>query len=126
MHEAQVALLDEVQEGEARRLVLLGDGDDQAQVGLHEGALGADPLGVHPAQLALAALGQAVALGVQVDAGLVPGLDGLGQADLVILGQQRELTDIGEVQADEVFLVPLDSLLGHDAVLLPWCSASDD
>ena len=40
VHQAEVALLDEVEERQARRLVLLGDRDDQPQVRLHEGPLG--------------------------------------------------------------------------------------
>ena len=39
VHQAEVALLDQVQERQARGLVLLGDRHDEAQVGLHEGAL---------------------------------------------------------------------------------------
>ena len=40
-----------------------------------------------------------------------PGLDGLGQADLVVLGQQRVLPDVGQVEPDEVFVVALDAFL---------------
>src|SRR5216683_1874932 len=56
LHEADIALLDEVEELEAAVGVLLGDGDDEAKVGLDELALGA--LGVHVAldHLALGAL----------------------------------------------------------------------
>jgi hypothetical protein len=54
VHQPEVALLDEVEKGEARRLVLLGDRHHEAQVGLHEGALGVLALPRCPAQLALA------------------------------------------------------------------------
>ena len=56
LHEADVALLNEVEELEAAVGVLLRDGDDEAKVGLDELALGA--LGVHVAldHLALGAL----------------------------------------------------------------------
>src|SRR5690606_15464901 len=40
VHQAEVALLDQVEERQARRLVLLRDRDDEAQVGLHERRLG--------------------------------------------------------------------------------------
>ena len=40
LDQAEVALLDEVEQGQAGRLVLLGDGDDQAQVGADELAVG--------------------------------------------------------------------------------------
>ena len=42
-HQADVAFLDEVEELEAAALVLLGDGDDQPQVGRNEVALGPLP-----------------------------------------------------------------------------------
>ena len=45
----------------------------------------------------------------------VAALDLLGEADLVVLGEQRVLPDIGEIEPDEVFLVPLHTLLRH------WC-----
>ena len=55
------------------------------------------------------------AAGLELGRGLVAGLDGLGEADLVVLGQQRVLPDVGEVEPDEVFLVALDTLLGQGA-----------
>ena len=113
VHQAEVALLDEVQEREARRLVLLGDRDDQAQVGLHEGALGVLALARRAPQLALAGGRDVLGGGFELGARLVAGLDGLRQPDLVVLGQQRVLTDVGEVETYEVFLVALDALLGH-------------
>ena len=113
VHQAEVALLDQVEQRQARGLVLLGDRHDEAQVGLHEGALGGLALAGGAAQLALAGRGDVLAPGVELGASLVAGLDGLGQTHLVVLGQQRVLTDVREVQADEVFLVALDALLGH-------------
>jgi hypothetical protein len=120
VHQAQVALLDEVEEGQPGGLVLLGDGDDQAQVRLDERALGVHALGVDPAQLAAARLGDAGALPLEVQARLVPGLDGLGQADLVVLGEQGVLPDVREVEPDEVFLIPLDTLLGQFESSFLW------
>src|SRR3954453_23439131 len=38
MDQAEVALLDEIQQRKPRRLVLLGDGDDETEVGLDEDA----------------------------------------------------------------------------------------
>ena len=70
------------------------------------------------AQLALAAGRDVLAAGLELGAGLVAGLDRLREPDLVVLGQQRVLTDVGEVEADEVFLVALDALLGHRSHLL--------
>src|SRR5205823_2714895 len=39
VHQAEVALLDQVEQRQARSLVLLRDRDDQAEVGLDEGLL---------------------------------------------------------------------------------------
>ena len=50
------------------------------------------------------------------DGAALPASICLGEADLVVLGEQRVLPDVGEVQPDEVFLVPLD------AILATWCS----
>ena len=44
LHQADVAFLDQIQEGEAAADVLLGDGDDEAQVGLDQ--VSAGPLAV--------------------------------------------------------------------------------
>jgi hypothetical protein len=53
VHQAQVPLLDEVEKGETRRLVLLGDRDDKPKVRLHERALCLLTLGDVAAQLPL-------------------------------------------------------------------------
>ena len=70
-HEAEVALLDEVEERHAAAHVPPGDGDDQAQVGLGE-----------------------LALGVHVAA-----LDALGQRDLFLGGEQRHPAHLAKVHA---------------------------
>ena len=73
-HQAHVALLDQVQQRHPAALVLLGDGDDQAQVGLR-----------HP-----------------VAGGLGAGLDLLGELDLLLLSQQRAPADLAQVRAERV------------------------
>ncbi len=40
-------------------------------------------------------------------------LDLLGEADLIVLRQQRILADVGEIEPDEIFFVALDTLLRH-------------
>jgi len=40
VHQAEIALLDQVEQRQAGCLVLLGDRDDQTQVGLHERPFG--------------------------------------------------------------------------------------
>ncbi len=85
---------------------------DETQVRLHEGALGVLALTAGAAQLALASHAE-LGAGVELGASLVAGFDRLGEADFVVLGEQRVLTDVGEVETDEVFFVPLDTLFGH-------------
>ena len=112
VHEAEVALLDEVEQRQARRLVLLGDRHHETQVRLHEGALGVLALADGAPQLALACRREVTSASSSRPTGGA-GLDGLGEADLVVLGEQRVLPDVGEVETDEVFLVAFDALLGH-------------
>ena len=69
--EAQVALLDEVEEAHAVGVVALGDGDDQAQVGLGQLVLGPD----------------------------VAPLDALGQRHLLLRGEELDPADLLEVHA---------------------------
>ena len=72
--QAQVALLDEVEEAHAVRVVALGDGDHQAQVGLGEFVLGLD----------------------------VPAFDALGQRHFLRGGEQRDPADLLEVHAHRI------------------------
>src|SRR4029450_1628244 len=37
----------------------------------------------------------------------------LGATTLVVLGQQRVLTDVGEVQPNEIFVVAIHAIFGH-------------
>ena len=114
VHQAEVALLDQVQQRQARRLILLRDRHDQTQVRLDEGLLGL--LTLHHGSTQLALLRRGEALGRLGHLGLrsPPALDGLGQADLVVLGQQGVLPDVGQVQPDEILVVALDSFLRQD------------
>jgi hypothetical protein len=114
VHQPEVALLHEVEEGEPRRLVLLGNRDHQPQVGLDElppGALA--PLGRLLELAALAALDAAglLELGARVPARV----DVLGQAGLVVLGEELVAADLVELDPDEVLVVALGALcdLGH-------------
>ena len=91
--------------------VFLGDGHHQPQVGLDEGLLSSFTLEGDTAQLPLFGRCQALGRRRQLSIGLPPGLDGLGQPDLVVLGQQRILADVGQIKSDEVFVVPLEALL---------------
>ena len=95
--------------GRPGRLVLLGDRDDEAQVRLHERPLRVVAVPGAAPQLPLLRRREALG-GVQLLAGVVAPLDLLRQANLVVLGEQRVLPDVGEVEPDEVFLVPLNSL----------------
>ena len=112
MHQAEVALLDEIEERQTGGLVLLGDGDDETEVGLHEGAFGVVTLLYVALELSLARGGHGAA-GFHLGAGRHTALDGLCETDLIVLREQRVLPDVGEIQTDEIFLVPFNSLLGH-------------
>ncbi len=127
MHQAEVALLDEVEEREARRLVLLGDRHDEPQVRLHERALGVVTLAGGAPELALLGGRELLAPAEQLLACRVALLDLLGETDLVVLGEERVLPDVGEIEADEIFLVAFDSLLRHPGILLSsWCVESQE
>ena len=76
------------------------------------------------AHLALLRRGQALWRLGHVGLGGPAGLDGLGQADLVVLGQQRVLPDVRQVEPDEVLVVALDSFLGQDRRQTFPCSSS--
>ena len=103
--------MDEVEEREPRRLVLLGDRHHQTEVRLDERLLGLlAGLDLAP-QLTTLGRGEVLHLGGQVELGGTAPFDGLRQADLVVLGEQRVLPDVGQVEPDQVFLVALDALL---------------
>ena len=113
VHQAKVALLDQVEERQARRLILLGDRDDESEVGLHEGALGLLALLHRPAKLTLLGRGQLGVDRFELRSRFRARFDGLGEADLVLLREQGVLADIGQVQANEVFFIPFDTFLRH-------------
>src|SRR5262249_6013312 len=116
VHQAEVPFLDEVEEGQARRLCRLRERADEPQVGLHERALGVVALARRAAELTLLGGGEVLAGGEKVAARGVAVLDLLRQANLVVLREQRILPDIGQIEPDEIFLVPLDSLLCHECL----------
>ena len=101
-------------------MVLLRDRHHESQVRLDEGALGVLAISCGAAQLALAGRRGLLARALERGEGLVAGLDRLGQPHLVVLGQERVLADVGQVQANEVFFVPLDTFLGHVAPDACW------
>ena len=72
-------------------------------------------------QLALLGRGEVLRAPEQLLARGVAVLDLLRETDLVVLGEERVLPDVGEVEPDEIFLVPLDTLLRHPGnPLLSW------
>ena len=73
-HEPDRSLLDQVEEGQALVAIPLGDGDDEAQVGLHHRLLGA----------------------------VVAALDPLRELDLLGSGQERNLADVLEEELQRV------------------------
>src|SRR6266516_1942440 len=103
--ETQVAFLDEVEEQHAAADVALGDGDDQPQVGLDQLLLGQLALPLDPLQLAhpdgWQLLGGRHGL-VELGGGGLALLDRLGEDDLLLGGQQRDLADLLEVHPHRI------------------------
>jgi hypothetical protein len=102
MDQAQVPLLDQVQDQHSPADIPPGQGDDQAQVGLEQVVLGlpavfGDLLKVD----ALAGPQHSAAVGELV-LGEQAGLDPLGQLDLLPGGEQRHLADLLQVVLDRV------------------------
>ena len=110
VHQAEVALLDQVEQGQFGRLVLLGDGNDQTEVGLDEGLGRVVAASDQPPQLPLAGRGDRLGRG-QLGSCLPSCLDGLGQPGFVVLGQQRVLADVVQVEAYQV-LFGLSRVIG--------------
>jgi len=111
VHEAEVALLDQVEKRQPGRLVLLGDRNDEAEVRLDE--LLGGVLALADGLTELAALGGRELLGgLEFGPRRHPGLDGLGEASLVILGQQVMLADVGQIQPNQVFFFAFDTAIG--------------
>ena len=68
--------------------------------------------------------GELLAAGVELVDRLLAGFDRFREPDLVVLGEQRVLPDVGEVQPDEVFVVALDAIFGHRQ--LPQCGLTTE
>ena len=117
VHQPEVALLDQVEQRQAGRLVLLGDRHHEAQVRLDELALGLLALAGGAAQLTLLGRGELLAR-VELCDRFVAGFDGFRETYLVVFGEQRVLPDVGQVETDEVFVVTVDAIFGHLVLLL--------
>ena len=104
--------------GRPGRLVLLRDRHHEPQVRLHERALRVVAQAGGAPQLALLRGRERLATAEQLLARRVALLDLLREADLVVLGEQRVLADVGEIEPDEIFFVALDTLLRHPVT--PW------
>ena len=95
--EAEVALLDQVQEVHAgRQGVPAGDADDEAEVGPDEPVLG-----VRGGRDGLAQL-RALLAGLEPALGLAAGFDHAGQLLLLVSGEERDLADLVEVQTNRI------------------------
>ena len=93
----QVALLDQIQERHTAAGVTLGQGHHEAQVGLQQVVLSAAPVAVDFAQVAAVHRGELLARLLdllQTISGVQAGLDALGQGDLLLRVQQRDLADL--------------------------------
>ena len=92
--------------GRPGRLVLLGDRHDEAKVRVHELAVRLFALADRPAELT-PLRGRHLLGRLQLGARFDALFDGLGEADLVVLGQQIVESDVLEVEADEVLVVTI-------------------
>ncbi len=97
----EVALLDEVGQTHPATGVLLGDADDQAQVGLEHVLLGLLALPDDVLQVGLELRGDLAALRESLR-GEQAGLHGTGELDLHLGGQQRHPADLVEVEPQDV------------------------
>src|SRR3954463_10438039 len=103
--QAEVALLDQVQERHPAAGVPLGEGDHQAEVGLQQVVLGPLAVADDPVEVAAHLRGELLALLLDLAqplGGVEPGLDPLGEVDLLLRVEQRHLADLLEVGADRV------------------------
>src|SRR5690606_33740393 len=99
--QTEVALLDQVQEQHAAAGVALGQRDHQTEVGLKQVVLGAAAVLGDDLQLALQLGRQLVGVG-QLVLGEQARLDALGEFDLLLGVEQRDLADLLEVVLDRV------------------------
>src|SRR5690606_30339368 len=109
--EALVALLEEVEEAHAAAVVLLGDADDQAQVGLDEVLARQVAVLDDALQAAPRAVVELGALLLEASARLLAGLDAASQVDLLLEGEELDAPDLLQVLAHRV--VGLDAGVGH-------------
>ena len=110
LDQAQIALLDQIQEQHAPAHIPLGDGYHQAQVGLGQALLGRLTPLQQAAQLLLVLLGDGALLSrlaglLQLGQLLLGGVAGahiLGQLDLLVGGEQVHLADLLQIHAHGV------------------------
>jgi len=103
VHQAEVALLHEVEQWQLGRLVLLGDRDNEPEVRLDEGLCRFVALPDRTPQLALLGDGQLFAR-THLCSSSPPSLYRLRKPGLVVFCQQRVLADVVQVEADQVLL----------------------
>ena len=112
MHQPEVALLDQVEQGEPGSLLLLRNGHDQSQVRLHQRLRSLVPDAIQFAQLLRPRRREGVA-GLELRPRVAAVFDRTRQPNLVVPGEQGVSTDVMEVQPDEVLIFAVDSHLRH-------------
>ena len=112
VHEAEVAFLDEVKQGQTRCLVLLGNGYHKTQVGLHELTFSACAESLDFAQFTFAGCTHAGGL-LELFLGSLAFFDFFCETHFVVFGEQNVLANVGEIEAYEVFVVSIDAIFGH-------------
>src|SRR5215471_4265474 len=99
--QAEIPLLDQVKEAQAAADVPLGDGHHEPQVRLDEPLFSAQAIGTEQGQVGPFGPEEREAA-VQLLLGEQAGLDGLGQLDLFLGGEQRHPADFAQVDPDQV------------------------
>ncbi len=114
MDQAEVALLDQVEQRQAAGLVLLRDRDHEAEVRVHELTLGVLAVAQLAAEAALVGRGQ-LRTGRESVSSFLAAVDALGETDLVVLGQQVVPADVLQVQTDQVLvLATVETVVSHN------------
>lgn len=91
---------------------IFSDRHNEAQVGLNKCSLGDLALTLRATQFALLLHGYFFSDCQFSDSNLAS-FDGFSQSNFVVFGEQCVLTNISEVEADEVFVVAVNSIFGH-------------
>ena len=102
-HQSDIALLDEVGEGQTLPHIALGDTHDEPRIGASEVLARALAVKDQPAQVAPPTIALLQNIGIiQSNAGFESALNALGQVNLIGGGQQRLLRHLPKIKSDGI------------------------